>query len=161
MFGTFALTINCPTFIIQSIFVFSLIKSSIILFLVCFFLYLPFSREPDYFDSETAPARIIQQGDSIVASYTEFGKPYTFPLNKEKYQGQIGQETEVIYELRHPEHATINKAWGYWFIGKEMAWAFGIFAVLLGIAYATTNEPHPDALKEQLNYKEENKTKYQ
>jgi hypothetical protein len=42
-----------------------------------------------------------------------------------------------------------------------MAWAFGVFAVLLGIAYATTNKPHPNALAEQLNFKEENKTKYQ
>jgi hypothetical protein len=124
-------------------------------------LYLPFSREPDYFDSETAPAIIIKQGDSIVASYNEFGKPYSLKLDKQLYASKVGQQTEVIYELRHPEHATINKAWGYWFIGKEIGWSFGIFAVLLGIAYATTNQPHPDALAEQLSYKQENKTKYQ
>ncbi len=138
-----------------------MIKSSIILFLVCFFLYLPFSREPDYFDSETAPAIIAKQGDSIVALYNEFGKPYSLKLDKQSYASQVGQQTEVIYELRHPEHATINKAWGYWFIGKEIGWSFGIFAVLLGIAYATTNKPHPDALADQLNFKQENKTKYQ
>jgi hypothetical protein len=122
---------------------------------------LPFSREPDYFDSETAPAIIALQGDSIVATYTEFGKPFALKLDKETYKGKIGQQIEVIYELRHPEHATINKAWGYWFIGKEIAWSFGIFALLLGVAFATTNKPHPDALAEQLNYKEEVKTKYQ
>jgi hypothetical protein len=138
-----------------------MIKSSIILFLACFFLYLPFSREPDYFDSETAPATIVSRGDSIIALYTEYGKPYALKLDKHSYERKVGQSTEVIYELRHPEKAAINKAWGYWFIGKEMAWAFGIFSVLLGIAYATTNEPHPDALAEQLNYKEEIKTKYQ
>jgi len=138
-----------------------MIKSSIILFLTCFFLYLPFSREPDYFDSETAPAIIVSRGDAIVAVYNEFGKPYALQLDKQQYGLKIGQQVEVIYELRHPEKATINKAWGYWFIGKEMAWFFGIFAVLLGVAYATTYKPHPDALAEQLSFKEEHKTKYQ
>lgn len=138
-----------------------MIKSSIILFLTCFFLYLPFSREPDYFDSETAPATIVKKGDLVFAIYTEFGKPYALKLDKEKFESKLGQQIEVIYELSHPEKAAINKAWGYWFIGKEMAWAFGIFSVLLGVAYATTNEPHPDALAEQLSYKEEVKTKYQ
>jgi hypothetical protein len=138
-----------------------MIKSAIILFLTCYFLYLPFSREPDYFDSETAPAKIILQGDSVVALYTEFGKPYALKLDKQLYASKIGQQAEVIYELRNPEKASINKAWGYWFIAKEIAWSFGVFALLLGVAYATTNKPHPDALAEQLSYKQENKTKYQ
>jgi hypothetical protein len=138
-----------------------MIKSAIILFLTCFFIYLPFSREPDYFDSETTPAIIVAKGDSLFASYNEFGKPYAFALSKKEYASKLGQGIEVRYELSHPEKACVNKAWGYWFIAKEMAWAFGIFSVLLGVAYATTNAPHPDALAEQLNYKEENKTKYQ
>lgn len=138
-----------------------MIKSSIILFITCFFLYLPFSREPDYFDSETAPATIVQERGAVFAKYTEFGKPYSLQLDKAKYENKIGQTVEVIYEMSHPEKSAIYKAWGYWFVGKEMAWAFGVFALLLGIAYATTNKPHPDALAEQLNFKEENKTKYQ
>lgn len=138
-----------------------MIKSAIILFITCFLIYLPFSREPDYFDSETTPANIIQRGDKIVAEYNEFGKPYILQLDKQVYGSKIGQRVEVRYELSHPEKAVINKAWGYWFVGKEIAWSFGIFALLLGVAFATTNQPHPDALAEQLNYKQENKTKYQ
>ena len=138
-----------------------MIKSAVILFLTCFFLYLPFSREPDYFDSETTPATIIAKGELVVAVYKEFGKPYELKLNKLMYAPKVGQRVEVRYELSHPEKAVINQAWGYWFIGKEMAWTFGIFVVLLGAAYATTKQPHPDALSEQLNYKQENKTKYQ
>lgn len=137
-----------------------MIKSSIILFITCYLLYLPFSREPDYFDSETAPATILMKGDSVVATFTEFGKPYTLKLNKQLYAAKIGTQVEVRYELRNPEKAAINKAWGYWFIGKEMAWSFGVFAVLLGVAFATTHKPHPDALAEQLSYKQENKGKY-
>ena len=138
-----------------------MIKSAVILFLTCFFLYLPFSREPDYFDSETTPATIVVKGEFVVAVYKEFGKPYELKLNKLIYGPKVGQRIEVRYELSHPEKAVINQAWGYWFIGKEMAWTFGIFVVLLGAAYATTNQPHPDALSEQLSYKQENKTKYQ
>ena len=138
-----------------------MIKSAVILFLTCFFLYLPFSREPEYFDSETTPATIVSKGELVVAVYKEFGKPYELKLNKLMYGPKVGQRVEVRYELSHPEKAVINQAWGYWFIGKEMAWTFGIFVVLLGAAYATTNQPHPDALSEQLSYKQENKTKYQ
>jgi hypothetical protein len=138
-----------------------MIKSAIILFITCFLIYLPFSREPDYFDSETTPAYIVQRGDKIVAVYNEFGKPYILALDKQVYGSKIGQRVEVRYELSHPEKAVINKAWGYWFIVKEIAWSFGIFALLLGMAFATTNQPHPDALAEQMKYKQENKTKYQ
>jgi hypothetical protein len=138
-----------------------MIKSAIILFLTCFFIYLPFSREPDYFDSETTPATIVAKGELVVAVYNEFGKPYILQLDKQVYGPKIGQKVILRYELSHPEKAVINQARGYWFIGKEMAWSFGIFAVLLGAAFATTNQPHPDALAEQLNFKQENKTKYQ
>ncbi len=138
-----------------------MIKSSLILFFSCFLLYLPFSREPDYFDSETAPAIIVQQGDSIVAKYNEFGKPFQIKLNSNDYRSKIGFKVEVIYELSHPEKACLNELWGYWLLPKELAWSFGAFAVLLGIAFATTHRPHPDAIAEQLKGEEGPKTKYQ
>jgi len=138
-----------------------MIKSAIILFITCFFIYLPFSREPDYFDSEITPATIVIKGESVFALYNEFGKTYELKLDKQLYGSKIGQRVELRYELSHPENAVINQTLGYWFIAKEIAWSFGIFAILLGAAFATTNEPHPDALAEQLNFKEENKTKYQ
>ncbi len=138
-----------------------MIKSAIILFISCFLVYLPFSRQPDYFDSETTPAIIKMKGDSLVAEYSEYGKPHYLLLNEKEYASKIGARVEVIYELSAPEHVKINTLLGYWVLPNEIAWAFGIFAVLLGVAYATTHRPHPDALKEQLNYKQENKTKYE
>ncbi len=136
-------------------------KSAIILFVTCFLLYLPFSRQPDYFDSETAPAIIEIKGDTITAHYSEFGKSYYLKLETEKYKNKVGSKIEVIYELSRPEKAVINKAWGYWLIPMELAWSFGLFAVLLGIAYATTHRPHPAALDEQLNFTEVPKKKYE
>lgn len=138
-----------------------MIKSSIILFLTCFLLYLPFSREPDYFDSETAPAIVVQEGDSIVAKYNEFGKPFQIKLNSSHYRSKIGARIEVVYELSHPQKAAVNQLWGYWLLPKELAWSFGLFAVLLGAAFATTHRPHPNAIAEQLKGEEGPKTKYQ
>lgn len=123
-------------------------------------MYLPFSRTPDYFDSEITPALIEQRGEKIVASFTEDGKHYLLPLPTEQYRAKIGERLEIRYELNQPEHAKINKAWGYWWVPSELAFAAGIFIVLMGVAYATTYRPDPASLKEQLDYKKEHNTKY-
>jgi hypothetical protein len=138
-----------------------MIKSSIILFLSLFFVYLPFSRTPDYFDSEITPALIEQRGDKLVASFTEEGKRYLLRLPQEEFKSKIGERVEIRYELNQPEHAKINQAWGYWWVPQELAFALGIFIVLMGVAYATTNRPDPVSLQEQLDFKKEDTGKYQ
>jgi hypothetical protein len=138
-----------------------MIKSSIILFLSLFFVYLPFSRTPDYFDSEITPALIERSGDKLVASFTEEGKRYLLRLPQEEFKSKIGERVEIRYELNQPEHAKINQAWGYWWVPQELAFALGIFIVLMGVAYATTNRPDPVSLQEQLDYKKEDTGKYQ
>jgi hypothetical protein len=138
-----------------------LLKSAIILFVFSFLLYLPFSRYPDYFDSETAPATIQCKGGSCVAEYSEYGKYYFIHVDATKYLNKIGDRVEVIYELRDPANAKLNKLWGYWLIPIELAWSLGIFALLLGIAYATTLRPHPSAVAEQLKGNEAPKKKYE
>ena len=142
-----------------------MIKSAIILFLTCFLLYLPFSRVPDYFDSETAPGIIIKEatgtGTKIMVVYSEYGKDYKLELDSANYAAKIGQKLEVIYELSDPQKAVVNKFWGYWLIPIELAWSFGGFAALLAIAYATTHKPHPSAIAEQLKDDDAPKKKYQ
>jgi len=142
-----------------------MIKSAIILFLTCFILYLPFSRVPDYFDSETAPGIIIKEGTGsgtkIMAVYSEYGKEYKLELDSVIYAAKIGEKLEVIYELSDPQKAVVYKFWGYWLIPIELAWSFGGFSALLAIAYATTHKPHPSAIAEQLKGEEAPKKKYQ
>ncbi len=123
-------------------------------------MYLPFSRSPDYFDSETTPALVELKGEEIIANFVEDGKTYQVALDPVKFKNKIGQRVEVIYELSQPQHAKLNQAWGYWWQTNELLFAGGIFIVLLGIAYATTNSPDPSALAEQLEYKKENTGKY-
>ena len=138
-----------------------LLKSAIILFVVCFLLYLPFSREPDYFDSDTAPATIKLMDGNRVAEYSEYGKDYSIKVDSMTYHDRIGDRVEVIYELREPAHAKINQAWGYWIFPVELAWSFGAFVFLLGVAYATTHRPHPSAIAEQLKGADAPKKKYE
>jgi hypothetical protein len=142
-----------------------MIKSAIILFLTCFLLYLPFSREPDYFDSETAPGIIIKEvagpQTKILAVYSEYGKEYKLQLDSAEYASKIGKKLTLIYELSNPKKAAVNKLWGYWLIPIELAWSFGGFAALLAIAYATTHKPHPSAIAEQLKGEEAPKKKYE
>ena len=122
---------------------------------------MPFSRTPDYFDSEITPALIEQRGDKLVASFTEEGKRYLLRLPLEEFKSKIGERVEIRYELNQPEHAKINQAWGYWWVPQELAFALGIFIVLMGVAYATTNRPDPVSLQEQLDFKKEDTGKYQ
>ena len=142
-----------------------MIKSAIILFLTCFLLYLPFSRVPDYFDSETAPGIIIKEGagpgTKIMAQYSEYGKDYKIELDSAQYASKIGEKLVIIYELSAPEKAAVSRVWGYWLIPIELAWSFGGFAALLAIAYATTHKPDPSAIAEQLKADDAPKKKYE
>lgn len=140
---------------------FIMIKSAVILFLTLLISYLPFSRVPDYFDSETTPALIEKRGDKVVAVFKELEKTYVLSLPTEKYINKIGERVSIRYELNQPEHATIDQVWNYWIVPNELAFAMGSFVVLLGVAYATTHRPDPSALAEQLDYKKEDNGKYQ
>ena len=97
----------------------------------------------------------------IFAEYSEYGKNYSIQLDAKQYHNKIGARVDVIYELREPAHAKIYEPWGYWLIPVELAWSFGAFVVLIGIAYATTHRPHPNALAEQLKEADAPKKKYE
>jgi hypothetical protein len=137
-----------------------LIKSVLILFIACFLAYLPFSRTPDYFDSDTTPALIEAHGDSVFAVFKEAGKLYKVALDQKTFQSKLGSRIEIRYELSAPEHAKINQMMGYWLVPKELLGAVFILLILLIAAYATTHRPDPASLKEQVEFKKEDTGKY-
>lgn len=137
-----------------------MIKSVLILFIACFICYLPFSRTPDYFDSDITPALIESKGDSVFAVFKESGKSYQIRLDSSIYQSKIGSRIEIRYELSAPQHAKLNQAFGYWLDPKEVLGAFFILIVLLIAAYATTYRPDAASLKEQIEFKKEDNGKY-
>jgi hypothetical protein len=71
-----------------------------------------------------------------------------------------GDKVEVIYEASMPSKGTVYYWWGYWFRWQELIPGLVIFVVLFQVAKALTNNPTPEALLEQIEYKEEPKRKY-
>ena len=122
--------------------------------------FLPFSRTPDYFDSDITPALIEAKNDSVFAVFQESGKQYYVALDPSTYQSKIGSRIEIRYELSAPQHAKINQVIGYWLEPKEVIGAFCILIVLLIAAYATTHRPDAASLKEQIEFKKEDTGKY-
>ena len=123
-------------------------------------VYLPFSRTPDYFDSDITPALIEAKSDSVFAVFKESGKIYRVQLDQQIYQTSVGSRIEIRYELSAPEHAKVNQIIGYWLEPKEILGAICILLILLIAAYATTHRPDPNALKEQIEFKKEDTGKY-
>jgi hypothetical protein len=122
--------------------------------------YLPFSRTPDYFDSDITPALIEAKNDSVFAVFQESGKQYQVALDPSTYQSKIGSRIEIRYELSAPQDAKINQVIGYWLEPKELLGAICILIVLLIAAYATTHQPDAASLKEQIEFKKEDTGKY-
>jgi hypothetical protein len=122
--------------------------------------YLPFSRTPDYFDSDITPALIEAKNDSVFAVFQESGKQFYVALDPSTYQSKIGSRIEIRYELSAPQHAKLNQVIGYWLEPKEVIGAFCILIVLLIAAYATTHRPDAASLKEQIEFKKEDTGKY-
>jgi hypothetical protein len=137
-----------------------LIKSVLLLFIACFICYLPFSRTPDYFDSDISPAFIEARNGSVFAVFQESGKQYQVAIDPLIYQSKIGSRIEIRYELSAPQHAKLNQVIGYWLEPKEVLGAFFILIVLLIAAYATTYRPDAASLKEQIEFKKEDTGKY-
>ena len=122
--------------------------------------YLPFSRTPDYFDSDITPALIEARAGGVVAVFKESGKQYQVVLDPSIYQSKVGSRIEVRYELSAPQHAKLNQVIGYWLEPKEILGAVCILIILLIAAYATTHRPDAASLKEQIEFKKEDTGKY-
>jgi hypothetical protein len=137
-----------------------------ILYLVIFSLYVWFSRQPDYFDGEFAPATIVFVKDS--ASQKQLPKA-NFTVGTAAYQVQAdylfrnynaGERVEVIYELSNPKKAAVYAVWGYWLTLGELIASILMWVVLFQIAVGITKNPTREALLERLDYVPEKKTKY-
>lgn len=145
--------------------IFALYKSATILYLVCFATYILFTRQPDYFDGEKAPAVIHWIADSTgqknpKAVFTEGGKTYAIEARYFLRDLPEGKKVEVIYENEKPEHAAVYAFFGYWMSWGELAATILIYIALFQIAVSVTKNPTAEALIEQLEYKEEKKKKY-
>jgi hypothetical protein len=100
-------------------------KLIIILYFICFGLYILFSRQPDYFDGEKTKAFIHFTKDSAT------GKPYpaaVYRINKISYSVNAaylfrtykeGEQINIIYEASQPEKAAVYSLWGFGLSGAK------------------------------------------
>ncbi|TAG12682.1 MAG: hypothetical protein EAZ35_00950 [Sphingobacteriia bacterium] len=91
--------------------------------------------------------------------YSIAGKQYQCALE----DGWLYSANEKIVAIVAPEYPEKAKAycfWGYWLNWREFIASIAIGVLLFQVAVSITNNPTPEALIEQLSYKEEKKTKY-
>ncbi|TDO28247.1 hypothetical protein [Sediminibacterium goheungense] len=141
-------------------------KSIFILYVVCFGCYILFTRQPDYFDGVKVPATIQMEidassGDSVLKAVfntgtKEFAINPHYPLRTIK----AGQQVTVIYETGNPSMGQLYSGWGYWWRWDELVVSSILCFLLFQVAISVTSNPNPEALVEQLEYKEEKKKKY-
>ena len=143
-----------------------MLRSVFILYLICFGCYILFTRQPDYFDGEKAPATIQNVYDSAVqqtipaAVYQAAGTCYHTDARYFLRPIQVGQKVTVIYETATPETAAVYTFWGYWMGWGELLFSVIVYVLLLQVAYAVTTNPNAESFQEQLSYKPEIKRKY-
>ena len=141
-------------------------KTITILYIVCFAAYLFLSRHPDYLDGETAPAIIHWLPDSSAgraipkAVFNDGRKEFAIDARYFLRDLKNGDKVEVIYETDHPEKAAVYTFFGYWMTWGELIATVLIYLALFQVAIAVTKNPTPEALIEQLEFKEEPKRKY-
>lgn len=141
-------------------------KGIVILYLVCFSLYIVYSREPDFVDGEKTTAFIHWQQDSIVqekipkAVFTVDRKEYSVDARYVFRSLPEGKQVEVIYNPAKPKQAAVYSWWGYMVTWGELIGSIVLLVALFQVAVAVTKNPTPESLIEQLEYKEVKKTKY-
>ena len=112
------------------------------------------------------PATILMGKDSITGKsihLAEFNNGYqNFRVKADYYlrSWKVGEKTEVIYETARPEKGAVYLFWGYWIGLGELIASFLFLIGTYQVAVSITKNPTPEALIEQLDYKEPNKPRY-
>jgi hypothetical protein len=143
-----------------------MIKLVIVLYIICFPIYILFSRQPDYFDGEKTIAIIHFRNDSGAHALQPFA---FYSVNKETYSINAAylfrsynesQIVTVIYEASQPAKGAVYSVWGYWLRWGEIIFSIIFLVVMFRIAVTITSNPTPEALIEQLEEKPSRKRKY-
>ncbi len=124
-------------------------KAVAFLYIIVFGCYVLFTREPDFFESETTDAYIIKQKDTLRAQYIVNDSTYKIPLDYVFLNVKESETATVVYNKANPQSARIYSVFGYWIRWKELLFSIIGFVVLYGFAAAITNNPTKEALAEE------------
>jgi hypothetical protein len=117
-----------------------LFKFVIILYIVCFLLYIPFSRDPDLFEAEKVPVTITRKDNRWIARYGVGNKTYETNADYIFRENSSGDKAFVIYDPVNPKNATLYKVWGYWLTAKEVLFSLALIIVLFAAAVFITGK---------------------
>jgi len=139
-----------------------LYKSLIPFYIICFVLYIFFSRRPDYQDGEFTTGIIHFIKDStqkpVAKAVFSIDKKQdtinaAYPLRSLKE----GETVNIIYESSEPAKAAVYSWWGYWLKWDELLASILIPVILLYAAKEITAGPTPEALVEELEMRKSGK----
>jgi len=142
-----------------------LLKAFIPFYIICFALYVLFTRQPDYQDGEFTPGVIHFIQDSAtqkpvakaifsVDTLRDTVDAY-YPLR----HFTEGQQVKIIYQTSEPSKAAVYAWWGYWLQWDEILASVLIPMILLYAAKAITAGPTPEAIVEELEMQKPAKRK--
>lgn len=132
-----------------------MLKAIIPFYIICLFLYIFFSRRPDYQDGEFTTGTIHYIKDST----QELVPSAIFSLNKAQHTVNAayplrrlkeGQSVNIIYETNNTSQAAVYSCWGYWLQWDELLASILIPFVFLYVAKAITAGPDPEALLDEM-----------
>jgi hypothetical protein len=142
--------------------IFCLYKIVTILYLVCFFCYVLFSRVPDYFEGEYVNGIVskatfsVKDKQPVLAVKYKVGKEeFEYVTNKwflsPHKQGQL---VTMIYNPSDPAIASIYAFIGYWITLKELFFTAVVFIILfIAAVMITGGSPSPVSANDEENKK--------
>ena len=131
-------------------------KAILPFYIICFGLYIFFSRQPDYTDGEFTTGTIhfikdsASQQSIAKTSFTVDKTLYTINASYPLRHLTEGQKVNIIYEASDPKRASVYSLLGYWIKWNELIASIVIPFVLLYAAKAITSNPTPEALIEDM-----------
>ena len=141
-------------------------RSISLIYLALYGCFVIFARQPDYFDGEITSATIHFAKDStsqtnvLLANFSVGANKYSVKASYPLRPLSEGDKLEVIYDSTNPKKAVIYSIWGYWILWDELLVSLVIYLILFQVAVGITNNPTPEAVIEQLEFKSKPKRKY-
>ena len=123
-------------------------KSAAILYVVCFFCYVLFSRIPDYFDGDFTAGTVAKAVFSVKDRHPVLVIDYKVENVKFTYTTTAwfltsykkGQVITMIYNPSHPGVASIYALIGYWIKWGELFFTALVFIILFIVAVIITGK---------------------
>jgi hypothetical protein len=132
-----------------------LLKAIIPFYIVCLFLYIFFTRQPDYQDGEFTTGIIhyvtnSNKAPSPKAIFSIHDSKDTIDASYQLRRLKEGETVRIIYDTSNPSKAAVYAWWGYWIQWDELLASILIPFILLYAAKAITAGPAPEVVIEEL-----------